>query len=221
MRKPLALLALALLAALTQTGSAARATPDPGRQLAATLLTAAGAHDAGTIWSLLSTPSRRRLGPTFKAFEKRGAVQIERALVPFESPSVKLFVDQSLTSRFGIVAMRNRARALAFPLRREGKAWKIETPGPVSIQVLGPRPGSRGAVSQVAFQAGAPAAITDAVVFVDGKLYRPTLAYGPTKAVATVFASLPRPLARGTHIAVAYAEQGPNVSAQAWSFAAT
>jgi hypothetical protein len=56
---------------------------------------------------------------------------------------------------------------------------------------------------------------------VDGRLYPPTLAYAGTKAVATVFASLPKPLPRGTHIAVAYAQQGSNVSALAWSFAAT
>src|SRR5436190_23943989 len=119
----------ASLEAASLTSVARPATPDPGRRVAAALLSAATTNDAKTLWSLLSKPSQRRLGPTFKAFESAGARRIERALRPFERPSVKLFISQNVTTRFGVVAMRLGARALAFPLRREQKAWKIETPG--------------------------------------------------------------------------------------------
>ena len=213
-----ALAALVVAAALVQAGTAVTATPDPGKRLAAALLSAASEHNAKHIWLLLSKPSQRRLGPTFAAFKRANAVRIERALEPFESPAVKLFIDRSLSDRFGLVAMRNGVRAIAFPLRREGKTWKIETPGPVQIAIIAPRPSSSGRVTQVAFEATGPGAIDDAIIFLDGKLYPPNLA--PSGKKATVYVTLPKPLKRGVHIAVAYAFQGANVSALAWSFAA-
>lgn len=219
MRRLLAALVVALVPTVVGLApAAAPAAPDPGRRLAAALLTAATQHDARGIWRVLSTPSRRRLGPTFAAFERTNAAAIQRALVPFESPSVKLFVDQTVSSRFGLVAMRNGTRALAFPLRREQAGWRIETPGPINLRILGPTPGSRGPVTQVAFEASGPAGIGDAIIFVDGRLYPPKLASAGRKA--TVFVTLPKQLRRGVHIAVAYAEQGAAVSALAWSFAA-
>lgn len=219
MRRFLVTLLLIAAAAAWPVGQATPATPDPGKRLAAALLTAAGKHNAEGIWSLLSTPSQRRLGPTLAAFKRANAVRIEGALVPFESPSVKLFLDQSLSGQFGIVAMRNGVSAIAFPLRREGKTWRIETPGPIQIAILGPRPGSRGHVRQVAVEAKAPAPIGDGILFVDGKLYPPSLA--PSGNKATIYVTLPKPLEPGAHIGVAYAMQGANVSALAWSFAAT
>ena len=220
MRRLLAftLLIVAIAAALP-LGRAASATPDPGKRLAAALLTAASEHNAKHIWLLLSKPSQRRLGPTFAAFKRTNAGRIEGALVPFETTSVKLFLDRTLSARFGIVAMRSGVRSIAFPLRRESRRWKIETPGPIQIAILGPRPASSGRVSQIAFEASAPAPIDDAIIFVDGKLYPPNLA--PSGKKATVYITLPKPLKRGVHIAVAYAFQGTNVSALAWSFGST
>jgi hypothetical protein len=220
MRRTLAVLAVGLAVACAyEVAEAAPAAPDPGKRLAAALLTAAQNHNAKAIWSLLSKPSRRRLGPTLTQFKKAGAPQIERALIPFETRSVKLFLDRTLTDRFGIVAMRTGAHALAFPLRLEQRAWKIETPGPIRIRIIGPAPGSRGTVSQVAFGTTSPATLHDAIVFVDGKLYPPNLV--PSGRTATVYVTLPKALRPGVHIAVAYAEQGASVSALAWSFRAT
>jgi hypothetical protein len=192
---------------------------DPGKEAVGALLAAAQAKNAKAIWDLLSTPSQQRLGPTYGAFAARTAPQIERALKPFESASVTPFVSQSVSQLFGVVAIRNGAKALAFPLRSENGHWRIETPGPIAIQVLGPQPGSSGAVAQIGAEVRSPGVLDDAVVFVDGQTVRPTLA--PRKGTATVFANLKEALPPGTHIAVVFAEEGTNASALAWSFDAT
>jgi hypothetical protein len=218
-RAVLVSLAVALVALVPSQSSAKRVPRDPGRVLVAGLLSAATRHDAKGLWSLLSTPSQRRLGPTFAAFRASAAGRIERSLVPFENRSVVPFISQSLSARFGIVAIHSGSRALAFPLRREDRSWRIETPGPIQIRILGPQPGSRGRVAQIGVEASAPAPIGDAVIFVDGRLYPPKLV--PAGRISTIFVTLPKALRRGTHIGVAYAEQGSNVSAIAWTFTAT
>lgn len=213
MRRVLPLVAACLaLVCGYEAASAAPAAPGPGRRLVAALLAAARRHDAKTVWPLLSRPSQRRLG-------RAGVVRLERELGPFEPRSATVFLDRILTDRFGVVALRNGRRALAFPLRREGTAWKLETPGPLRLRVLGPAPGSRGRVAQVAFEAVGPGPADDAVVFVDGRLYPPYLV--PSGRTATVYVTLRRALKRGVHVAVGYAEQGANVSALAWSFSAS
>jgi hypothetical protein len=193
------------------------ATADPGKAAIVALFQAASKDDRKALWNLLSTQSQKRLGG-YDTFEKQGAEIMERALVPFANKDLSPFVSQSLSQQFGVVAIRSGAKALAFPLRNENGQWKIETPGPLVFQILGPQPGSTGQVTQVAFEVHSPGVVDDAVVWVDGRLVRPTLA--PAKGRATVFASLSKPLAPGTHIAVGYAEEGNEASAQAWAFTA-
>src|SRR5438128_2175593 len=166
MRRAVLLVVLSLAGVALGAGVAGAVEPDPGKALVARLLVAASKHDAKGIWNLLSSPSQHRLGPTFAAFKASRAARIENALVPFENRAVTPFISQNLTARFGIVAIRSGVRALAFPLRRDHEAWKIETPGPLQMQILGPQPGSRGRVVQIAFEAKAPAPIGDGVIFV-------------------------------------------------------
>jgi hypothetical protein len=200
-------------------GATSNRTADPGKAAVGALLHSAQVSDARGIWNLLSTPSQQRLGPTYAAFAAHVAPQIEQVLKPFESANVTPFISQSMSQLFGIVAIRSGARALAFPLRGENGAWKIETPGPIAIRVLGPQPGSTGAVAQIGAEVRSPGVLGDAVVFVDGQAVRPTLV--PSKGNATVFANLKQALSPGTHIAVVYAEEGKNASALAWTFNAT
>ena len=192
--------------------------PDPGKQAFATLLHAAIKTDRKALWDALSKPSQKRLGP-YQQFAETTAPAIARALQPFETKDLVPFISQNVSSQFGVVAVRSGTKALAFPVRNENGTWKIETPGPVTFRILGPAPGSKGSVQQVAVEARSPGVVDDAIVWVDGKLVRPTLA--PGQGRATVFANLARPLGPGTHIAVVYAQQGKNASAQAWSFNAT
>ncbi len=226
MRRFLSLLVLVPLAAAAcgsgggkKATTATTAAPDPGKAAVAALLQAAASNNTKALWNLLSKPSQRRLGPTFAAFRTHAAPQIEQALKPFENKSVRPFISQSVSQQFGIVAVRSGARALAFPLRNENKAWKIETPGPIQIQILGPQPGSRGPVAQIGAEVRSPGVLGDAIVFVDGKAVRPNLT--PTSKNATVFANLSPALPAGGHIAVVYAEEGSNASALAWTFTAT
>jgi len=226
-RAALALVVLPLVAVACGGGGGGKATQsstssptaDPGKAAVGALLHAAQAKDAKAIWALLSTPSQQRLGPTYAAFAANVAPQIEQALKPFETASVTPFISQSVSQQFGIVAIREGAKALAFPLRSENNKWKIETPGPIAIQVLGPQPGSSGPVAQIGAEVRSPGVLGDAIVFVDGTAVRPTLT--PGKGNATVFANLKQALSPGTHIAVVYAEEGKDASALAWTFNAT
>lgn len=192
--------------------------PDPGRTAALALFRAAVKDDRRALWDVLSKESQKRLGG-YDTFKSQGAVTMERALAPFADKNLTPFISQSLSQQFGVVAMHSGEKALAFPLRHEDGAWKIETPGPLTFQILGPTPGSTGSVSQVAVEVHSPGVVDDAVVWVDGKLVRPTLA--PAQGKATVFANLAKPLPRGVHIAVVYAEEGNDASAEAWTFNAS
>jgi hypothetical protein len=183
------------------------------------LLTAAGADNRKAIWNLLSTPSQKRLGPTYAQFAAGPAVIMERALKPFESEKLAPLISQNISQQFGLVAVRNGTKALAFPLRREGGTWKVETPGPITFDILGPQPGSSSAVAQVAVEVKSPGVIGDAVLFVDGKPVPVNLT--PNQGDATAFANLSKALAPGAHIAVAFAVEGNLAGAEAWSFTAT
>jgi hypothetical protein len=194
------------------------ATADPGKAAIVALFQAASKDDRKALWNLLSKESQKRLG-SYDNFQSQGAPVIERALVPFANKDLTPFVSQNISPQWGVVAIRSGEKALAFPLRSEDGAWKIETPGPLVFRILGPAPGSTGSVSQVAVEVNSPGVVDDAIVWIDGKLLHPTLA--PARGKATVFANLDKPLARGTHIAVVYAEEGKDASAEAWSFNAS
>lgn len=224
-RLSLALVLLPLVAACGGGGGSKKATipttptaTDPGRAAMIELFRAATHNDTKALWNLLSVPSQQRLGG-FAAFKAHGAATIEKALEPFDRHAVQPFISQSLSQQFGVVAIRSGAKALAFPLRNENNAWKIETPGPLAFEILSPTPGSSGSVDQIAVQVDSPGVVDDAVVWLDGKLVRPTLA--PTQGKATVFANLAKPLTKGTHFAVVFAEEGNDASAEAWSFSAS
>jgi hypothetical protein len=191
---------------------------DPGRVAVSALIAAAQKDDTKAMWDLLSKRSQQRLGG-YEAFRREEAPALKRALAPFGGKAPAPFVSQSVSDPFGIVAIRNGQNALAFPLRHEHGAWKIEAAGPLAFRILSPAPGSKSAVTQVAAEVRSPGLVDDAVVWVDGRLVPPTLA--PTKGKATVFAALGRPLSPGTHAAVVYAVQGDDAGAEAWTFSAS
>jgi hypothetical protein len=216
---PLALVACGGGGKKTTTSTTAAAPPDPGKVVVAQLLTAAGSADRKALWNLLSKPSQKRLGPTYAQFAAGPAASMEQALKPFETAKLAPLISQSVSQEFGLVAVRNGAKALAFPLRLEGGTWKVETPGPITFAILGPQPGSSSAVAQVAVEVKSPGVIGDALIFVDGKPLAVNLT--PNQGDATVFANLSKALPPGVHIAVAFAVEGHLAGAEAWSFTAT
>src|SRR5262249_59784627 len=190
------LLAIPLAAACGGVGGkqpSTAATPtvkaDPGTAVVAALFTAAVKNDTRALWNLLSKESQQRLG-SYDTFKAQGAAIIENALVPFANKDLAPFISQSISQQFGIVAIRSGAKALAFPLRSEGGTWKIETPGPLTFRIISPVPGSKSTVDQVALEVLSKGVVDDALVWIDGKFVRPTLA--PAQGKATVFANLRR-----------------------------
>jgi len=194
-------------------------TPDYGRIAITALIEAAARHDAAAMWELLSQPSRRRAGPTLEAFRRREARALERALAPLVEGKPRVLVSERINDRFGLVAVVRGSHAFAVPLRREGGAWTVELPGPLTIEVLGPDPGSRGEkVAQIGVEVHGGGGAGDAVLYLDGVTLQSRAATGPKSA--TVFADLASPLEPGLHTAVAFATRGGNAAARAWTFVA-
>ncbi|HZR92093.1 MAG TPA: hypothetical protein VFA44_06750 [Gaiellaceae bacterium] len=202
----------------TPATSTSAAHRDPGKAALASFLEAAKRHDAAALWGLLSSPSRERLGPSLALFRRTSAATIEQALVPFERGGNELVLSRPTGPSFGLVAIRSGVRALAVPLRKEGSAWKIETPGPITIDISGPQPGSSGPVGKVAVELHGVHGVGEAGLFLDGSPLGAKVTVG--RGSATVYANLAQAAPAGLHVAVAYAQFGRNVSALAWTFRA-
>src|SRR5437764_7338726 len=139
----------------TQATTPTAGQADPGRTAVVAMFRAALKDDRKALWNVLSKESQKRLGG-YDTFKSQGAPTMEQALAPFINKSSAPFISQSLSEQFGVVAIRSGKKALAFPLRHEDGAWKIETPGPLSFQILSPMPGSTSSVSQVAVEVHSP-----------------------------------------------------------------
>jgi hypothetical protein len=180
-------------------------------------VTAAAADDSKAMWELLSKPSQRRAGPTLADFEAGGAKELREALSPFARGKLPVDVSEKITDRFGIVALSRGSHAYAVPLRLEGDVWRVELPGPVRIEVLGPPPGSRGKfVDQIGVEVHGRGSEGPAVIYADGVTLDANEYAGPKSA--TIYANLEGGLEKGRHTAVAYAERGDNAAARAWVF---
>jgi hypothetical protein len=214
--------ALALLAAGCggddkQGAALPPAPPDPGREVVQALVDAAAESDAETAWELLSQPSQRRAGSTLDAFEATTFPELRRALAPFANGKLPVQVSEKLDEQFGIVALSRGRAAYATPLRLEGDHWRVELPGPVRIEVLGPRPGSRGKfVQQIGVEKHGPGGAGVAVLYLDGITLDAKTASGPEGA--TIFANFTNPLEPGLHTAVAFTSAAGNAAARAWTF---
>lgn len=192
---------------------------DPGVDVVTRLVRAVRANDVAALWELLSEPSRRRAGGNLRAFGEKDAVELARQIRPFLTTGFDVVVSERITDVFGVVAVARDERAWAGALRLEDDEWKLELLGPVTIEVLGPRPGSRGSVGQIGVEVHGRGAEGNALLYLDGVSLVVRAAVGP--ASATVFANLASRLAPGLHNAVAFASRGGNAAATAWTFRAT
>jgi hypothetical protein len=197
------------------------AAPDPGKGAVDGLLGAAAAGRTEAIWGMLSSSSKQRLGPTLGEFKSGAGGELTDSLASFSSP--KVIVSERITPEFGVVAIDGRQNGkkavYAVPLRLEGTAWKLELGGPVKVRVLGPQPGSRGLVAQIAAAVTGPGGTGTAVMYLDGHTENPKVA--GTTGNSTMYANFDQALAPGRHTVVVFASDGRNAGATAWAFTAT
>jgi hypothetical protein len=101
-----------------------------------------------------------------------------------------------------------------------GDAWRSAQQGTVKIDVLGPKPGSKGnaATPQVAAALSAGADLAESALWVDGvELLEKGGGLTPTNG--TIYGAPAAPLAKGRHTAIAYARTATYAFAVAWTFA--
>jgi hypothetical protein len=101
-------------------------------------------------------------------------------------------------------------------LRLTGGRWRPDTSGLVKVAILGPR-GVAAATPQVAAELSAHAPLVQSALWVDGtELLEKGGGLTPTRG--TIYGAPAAPLAKGKHVAVAYARTGSHGAAVAWSF---
>lgn len=99
---------------------------------------------------------------------------------------------------------------------RLGGVWKADTSGAVKITILGPD-GDVASIPQVAAELSADKPLIESGMWVDGvELVAKGGGLKPTKG--TIYGAPSAPLAKGTHVAVAYARTAAHGSAVAWTF---
>jgi len=211
-------LSLSLAACSGDEKSTSTTTPaDPGREVMAALVAAAADGDVEATWDLLSQPSQRRAGPTLEEFEQGAFPELQRTLAPFAKGPLPVHVSENIDGEFGLVALARGRNAYATPLRREGEVWRVELPGPVRIDVLGPPPGSRGKfVNQIGVEKRGAGGAGIALLYLDGVTLDPQTAADADSA--TIYANFPNPIEPGLHIAVAFSSAGGEAAARAWTF---
>jgi hypothetical protein len=207
----------ALLAVVAGLALAVPAAAAPIRPAVAfeQLLSAAKAGNASAVWSGLSAATRARyLSPSAFARSQAGVALTAAARAPHIS-----LVDQSYPSGGALEAVKTAAGVYGAALRVEGGRWKLQLEPNVLVQPLSPAPGAvNGQVFQVAAQAMLPDPVDTGALYLDGK---PLATRGGAMnggRTVTLYANLPKGVAKGRHTLVAYARAGAHAGALAWAF---
>jgi hypothetical protein len=107
----------------------------------------------------------------------------------------------------------------ATAFHRVAGAWTPDTSGAVKIRILGPD-GKVAPTPQVAAELSAKKPLIESGMWVDGQEIL-VKGGGLTATKGTIYGAPSRPLAHGTHVAVAYARTADHATAVAWSFRVT
>ena len=144
--------------------------------------------------------------------------ELQRRFGPF-AHGYSTIVSERITDLFGVIAIRRGTATDAIVMHRHGPLWTVDFRGTIVIQPLGPKPGSRTHVDQVAAELrGLKGNGEAAILYVDGATLESKLPR--TGSHATLFANLLTPLAPGLHSAVIFATDGLKSKARAWTFTA-
>ena len=104
----------------------------------------------------------------------------------------------------------------ATAFHRVAGTWSADTTGIVKIRILGPD-GTVAATPQVAAELSAAKPLIESGMWVDGvEIIAKGGGLKPTRG--TIYGAPRAPLAKGTHVAVAYARTAEHATAVAWSF---
>jgi hypothetical protein len=196
---------------------------DPGKDAIQAFVAAARAGRVDAMWEMLSTASKRRLGPTLARFRARGARRLAEDIGSFGRYEV--IVSERITPEFGVVAIdgsrvvegRRLRDVYAAALRLEGAKWKLEVGGPVHVRAVGPDPGAHeGVVAQIAAAVSGKDGTGSAVVYVDGLSENPKV-FG-TASNSTLVVNFEPALDPGRHTVVVFGDVGRDASATGWWF---
>jgi hypothetical protein len=177
------------------------------------------------MWSLLSEPSRRGLGPTLADF-RRGAAPDFADGIGTVAGNARVVLARLLADGSGVAAIAGEQEGAAdeekeyaaygAALVREAGRWKLDY-GSVAFGGLEPEPGEgAGAQPEIRATANGGGDLVRLLAWLDGR----PLALERTDApfTATLTARPSRPLAPGRHTAVAFATTEFGASAVAWAF---
>jgi hypothetical protein len=118
---------------------------------------------------------------------------------------------------WGVVQAKRGTRVLAVAFHYTGGRWRPDTSHKVTIEILGPNPGSTQPVEpQVAVVIKSRAPLRETALWVDGKELLEKGGGKPTNA--QIYGAPDRRLARGLHVAVGFGHSDVHATAVAWTF---
>ena len=197
-------------------------TGDPGKDAMNAFVGAARRADADGLWRLLSTTTKRRVGP-LATFRSHTATELAEGVGSYKA--YKVIVSERITPEFGVVAIDGTKLAegtrerdvYAVALRLEGTAWKVELFGPVRVRPVGPDPGAREpVVAQIAAAVSGQGGGGTGVIYVDGLTENPKV-YG-TPSNSTLVVNYEPALDPGRHTVVVFGTVGRQAAATGWWF---
>ncbi len=192
---------------------------DPGKDTVNALVAAARSGNTDAMWGMLSTSSKKRLGPTLGEFKSGAGGELADSLAGFRD--YRVIVSERITPEFGLVAIDGRRdgkrSVYAVPLRLVGEHWKLELGSPVTVKPLGPLPGAvQPAVGQIGVAVGGPAGVGTAVLYLDGRAENPKVYTTATNS--TLVSNFDPALGLGRHTVVVFATDNRDAAADAWAF---
>lgn len=168
------------------------------------------------MWDLLSSDTKKRLGPTEAEFAKGFGPKFEHGLGAFAGTDYQLVLADEMPSGWGVAAIAGMREVdgktsfgtYAVALRREDGRWKIELGAPLDLIRELPKNGQTAeAQPEIAIRLKAETPIDLAGLWLDGV---PLPAQGQSVDLREILlkAKPGAPLSDGNHVVVVFGESG-------------